>query len=317
MKYFLLAFALFLTGCGGAANTSNQAVAESTPAPPVSQTPAPKQAPDVELERQFAEIAKEAKGKVGVAAVVLETGQNASLNANERFSMQSVYKLPISMAVMKQVDAGKFKPDQEVEIRKEDFVKPGQASQLRDNFPNGTKIPLWHVIEYAISQSDGTASDVLLGLAGGPGEVQKYVNEIGVADMSIKNSEKEFSKDWQTQYENYSTPNAAVALLTELKTGASLDRERSKLIMDFMNESVPGQKRLRGLLPESAYVAHKTGTSGTRNGIAAATNDIGIINLPNGNYLLIAVFVGDSEADLKTREEVIAKIAKAAWDKWM
>jgi beta-lactamase class A len=314
MKYFLLIFALFLTACGEAA-TSNQ-TAQSTPAPPVTRTPAPRQAPDTELERQFAEIAKEAGGKVGVAAFVIETGQNASLNGGERFAMQSVYKLPISMAVMKQVDAGKFKSDQEIEIKKEDFVAKGQASLLRDNFPNGTKIPLWHVIEYAISQSDGTASDMLMNLAGGSGEVQKYVNEIGITDMAIKNTEKEFAKDWQVQYDNYSTPNAAVALLTELKSGASLERERSKLIMDFMNESAPGPNRLRGLLPDSAYVAHKTGTSGTRNGITAATNDIGIINLPNGNYLLIAVFVGDSPADEKTREGVIAKMAKAAWDKW-
>jgi beta-lactamase class A len=134
--------------------------------------------------------------------------------------------------------------------------------------------------------------------------------------MMIKSSEKELGKDWQVQYENFATPNAAIALLTELKSGASLDRERSKLIMDFMNESEPGANRLRGQLPESAYVAHKTGTSGTRSGLTAATNDIGIVSLPNGNFLLIAVFVGDSTADEKTREATIAKIGKAAWDRW-
>lgn len=314
MKKVILVFALFLSACGDAA--TNQNTAANQAAPPVSATPAAKQAPDVELERQFAEIAKEANGKVGVAALVIETGQNASLNAGEKFAMQSVYKVPISMAVMKQVDAGKYKSDQEIEIKKEDFVSPGQASKIRDDFPNGTKLPLWHLIEYAIGESDGTASDVLMRLAGGPAAVQKYVDEIGIKDMSIKNTEKEFAKDWKVQYENSATPNAAIALLTELKTGASIDRERSKLIMDFMNESRTGPNRLRGLLPESVYVAHKTGTSGTRNSITAATNDIGIINLPNGNNLLIAVFVGDSPADEKTRDGVIAKIAKAAWDKW-
>lgn len=315
MKYFFLVFALFLTACGGGAEPGQQ-IAGGTPAPVVNRTPATRQAPDAQLEQQFAEIAKAAGGKVGVAALVLETGQNASLNANEKFAMQSVYKLPISMAIMSQVDAGRLKSDQEVEVKKEDFVSPGQASLLRDNFPNGRKIELWHLIEYAIAQSDGTASDVLMKTAGGAGEVQKYVDGLGVKDMSIKNTEKEFAKDWKVQYENNSTPNAAIALLTELKSGASMDRERSKLIMDFMNESAPGPNRLRGQLPENAYVAHKTGTSGSRNGITAATNDIGIVNLPNGNYLLIAVFVGDSPADLTVREGVIAKIAKAAWDKW-
>jgi beta-lactamase class A len=81
-----------------------------------------------------------------------------------------------------------------------------------------------------------------------------------------------------------------------------------------MAESTPGAKRLKGQLPAGTIVAHKTGTSGTQNGITAATNDIGIITLPNGKHLAIAVFVSDSPADETAREEVIAKIAKAAWD---
>jgi len=83
-----------------------------------------------------------------------------------------------------------------------------------------------------------------------------------------------------------------------------------------MAESNPGSKGLQGLLPNGTVVAHKTGTSGTQNGITAATNDIGIITLPNGKHFAIAVFVSDSPADEKVREAVIAKIAKAVWDRW-
>ncbi len=319
MRYVVLTFALIASACGGAEtnehSTQNQNTAVNKPAV-TTETPAAKATSDAELEKQFAEIAKEARGKVGVAAVVFETGQNASLNGGDKFAMQSVYKVPISMAVMKQIDAGKFKPLDQIEITKQDFVSAGQRSPLRDQFPDGTELPLWRVIEYAIGDSDGTASDVLLRILGGPAEAQKYVDEIGIKEMSIKNTEKEFARDWKVQYENSATPAAAVALLTELHSGVSLDKERAKLILDFMNESRPGKNRIRSLLPIDAFVAHKTGTSGTRNGVTAATNDIGIIALPNGNYLALAVFVGDSAADEKTRESVIAKIAKAAWDRW-
>ncbi|MEO6052027.1 MAG: serine hydrolase, partial [Pyrinomonadaceae bacterium] len=50
-------------------------------------------------------------------------------------------------------------------------------------------------------------------------------------------------------------------------------------------------------------------------GITAATNDIGIIWLPNGKHVAIAVFVSDSPADEKIREGVIANIAKVVWDR--
>ena len=67
-------------------------------------------------------------------------------------------------------------------------------------------------------------------------------------------------------------------------------------------------------MPKTAVVAHKTGSSGSNNGITAATNDIGIVTLPNGQHLAIAVYVSDSPTDLVTREKVIAQIAKAIWD---
>jgi beta-lactamase class A len=50
--------------------------------------------------------------------------------------------------------------------------------------------------------------------------------------------------------------------------------------------------------------------------VTAATNDVGLVTLPNGGHLALAVFVSDSRANDAVREEVIAKVAKAAWDAW-
>ena len=81
-----------------------------------------------------------------------------------------------------------------------------------------------------------------------------------------------------------------------------------------MTESTTFPARIKGLLPASTVVAHKTGSSGTRNGLTAATNDIGIVTLPDGRHMAIAVFVSDSKADDATRDAVIAKIARLAWE---
>ncbi len=48
--------------------------------------------------------------------------------------------------------------------------------------------------------------------------------------------------------------------------------------------------------------------------MAFATNDIGLITLPDGRRLAIAIFVTDSKADEATRDAVIARIARAAYD---
>ena len=131
------------------------------------------------------QIASAAKGRVGVAAVVLETGESVSLNPHDHFPMQSVYKLPIGMAVMKQVDAGKLRLDQRVGVTKSDFVRAGQYSPIRDKNPNGVELSVSELLRFAISESDGTASDVLMKLAGGPEAIQAYLSELGIKDMMI------------------------------------------------------------------------------------------------------------------------------------
>ena len=230
--------------------------------------------------------------------------------------MQSVYKLPISMAVMKQVDAGKLKLDQKVTITKAEYIGRNAHSPIRDKYPNGTDLTVTELLHFALSESDGTASDVLMRLAGGATAVGSYLTELGISNMDlvVLDPEMALAKDPSVQYRNYARPAAAVELLRALHEKRGLSDSAQALIMKYMIESTPGAKRLKGLLPAGTIVAHKTGTSGTEKGITAATNDIGLITLPNGRHLAIAVFVSESPADLETREGLIAQIAKAAFD---
>ena len=70
-----------------------------------------------------------------------------------------------------------------------------------------------------------------------------------------------------------------------------------------------GEKRLKGLLPPGTEVAHKTGT------IGRASNDVGIIALPDGGgSVAVAVFVKESEKEIPERERVIAQIGRALYD---
>ena len=318
----ILILALLLISVAGCDKIDR--IAQGVPTPtPETVTPVKRLEPitlktNTELEKEIAAIAEDAKGTVGAAIVVVETGESAALNANRNFAMQSVYKLPIAMAVMQQIDAEKLALDEVVGVTKDDMVRPGQRSPIRDANPNGTTMTVRELIRLAISESDGTASDVLMRIAGGAPQIQAYLAATGVGkDMAVKNTEKEFTTDWQIQYQNFATPNAAIDLLRNLHEGNGISSANRELLLRFMTESPTGPNRLKGLLPKGTSVAHKTGTSGSRNGIQAATNDIGIITIPNGHHMLIAVFVGDSKADEKTRESVIARIAKAALDKFV
>jgi beta-lactamase class A len=301
-----------ICGCSGTSRTELQAVS------PLQSAPSPAQSAPSDLssvQREVQQIAALAKGRVGAAAVVLETGETiVSLSGQDHFPMQSVYKLPISMAVMKQVDAGEIKLDQKERIAKDVYVGRAAHSPIRDKYPNGTELSVDELIRFALVDSDGTASDILMKLAGGPQAVQAYLTELGIRDLIVLDSEKSMAENPGVQYRNYTSPEAAVALLRALHERRGLSESSHGVLTKYMIASTPGAKRLKGQLPAGTIVAHKTGTSGTEKGITAATNDIGIIALPNGQHIAIAVFVSDSPTDQVTREGVIARIARAVWD---
>jgi beta-lactamase class A len=342
---FLLVFILVSLSIAFACTTKTAIPTEfPTPEPPPAATPVPEIAlkRDADLEKQFALIAEAAKGKVGAAAVVLERGDAALLNADGHYPMQSVYKLPICMAMMEQIRLGEHDLDEVIGVTPADYVRQGQASPLRDKNPNGGEFTIRELIRLTLVESDGSASDVLLRVMGGASVVQEYIEQIGIRDMQIVNTEKELGANWDTQYQNWATPVAAVDVLTwfhaadvaasipsSSKPNPAYADKTCNCIGPYYPEpvvfhvltrslvgSATGPNRIRGLLPKDTVVAHKTGTGGTQSGITSATNDIGVIDLPNGKHLAVAVFVSDSPADDKTRDAVIAKIAKAAYDKW-
>jgi len=228
--------------------------------------------------------------------------------------MQSVYKLPIAMAMLHEVDLRAFSLDQKIRFLPSDRISPDQHSPLRDGHPHGDfDVSLRELLRLAVSESDGVASDILVRELGGPANVDSYIRGLGIHGIRIADTEKTLGVDLSAQYRNYSEPAAMVALLERLSEKSPLSTDSTHLLMRWMTESSPGSKRLRGLLPPGTVVAHKTGTSGTDNGITHATNDVGIVTLPDGRHLYIAVFVCDSPESESVREAVIAKIAKEVY----
>jgi beta-lactamase class A len=267
------------------------------------------------LEKQIDQLAKNFDGNVGVSALVLETGEAVSYNGDKKFPMQSVYKFPIAMAVLHQVDEGKLTVDQKIQIETAEII-PNSRGPVKDKILSGVQLTLKDLIWYNVGESDNTACDVLLRTLGGASQANDYVHKIGVNDISIATTERIQMQYDSIQYQNWATPRAMTQLLKILYSTNTLSEKSRTILLEDMIKSLPGQKRLKGLLPAGTVVAHKTGTAATVDGLTRATNDAGIITLPNGKHLAITVFISDSHEDQIKRELTIATIAKASYDFW-
>jgi len=229
--------------------------------------------------------------------------------------MQSVFKLPLALTALHLVEQKILSLDQPIRFRREDRILPHTYSPLQDEYPEAeVDIPLRELLRMAVSLSDNAAADVVLRVVGGPGAVNKYVKSLGVSGFHIEDNEAGLHRDVRAQYRNSFQPRAAVQVLRRLADNPPLTREHIDLVLGWMRDTTRAADRIKGALPAGAVVMHKPGTSGTDNGVAHATNDIGLILLPDGRYLAIAIFVTDSLADEATRNAAIAQIARAAYN---
>ena len=265
------------------------------------------------LRNNIDDLIKDKRAIIGVA-IISENGQDTlSVNGTERFPMQSVYKYHLALSVLELVEKEKIQLQDRIVIRKEDLLP--YYSPLREKYPEGNvELTIDELIRYAVSESDNVACDLLFRFVGGPTVVNDFIHSHGINDISIVATEEEMHSSWDVQYRNWSTPRAAAELLYKFKNKKILTSTYDYL-WKVMIETTTGPKRLKGLLPVGTEVAHKTGTGPeNKEGMTSATNDIGIVVLPNGKSYSIAVFVSDSYETMETNEEIIAKISKAAYD---
>lgn len=265
------------------------------------------------LRQQLLHLAGEAQGKVYVACSLPGVRLDCDLEPHGRPPMQSTFKFPLALAVLHQVELGKLQLDQPVRFLKSDLS--ATFSPLQDEFPQAdVDVPLRKLIRLTVELSDNTAADIQLRLIGGPEALQQYLDSLGLSAIHQQDSEHTLHVDQTLQYRDFAEPAAMVALLRRFADHSPLNAEHTALLNGWMLQATSGPKRLKGLLPVGTPVAHKTGTSGVEWGRIPATNDVGLITLPGGRRLALAVFVTDAHATQQACEHVIAAIAQAVYN---
>jgi beta-lactamase class A/beta-lactamase class A VEB len=271
------------------------------------------------LRQKIQQIVSTKNAVVGVA-IRGENGKDTlSLNGDRHFPLQSVFKFHIALAMLSQIDKGKFSLTQKITIEKKDLL-PDLHSPIREKYPNGGLLTIAEILEQTVSASDNVGCDVLLRLLGGPEVVENYFTQHNVKDISIKYNEEQQQGHWNLQFQNWSTPKAANQVLAAfyLNSGMLLSKPSYDFIWKAMKDTETGKERIKKQLPPGTVVAHKTGSSGVnKEGITEAVNDIGLVFLPNGKHFILSVFVTHSKENAATNEKIIADIAKATWDYFM
>ncbi len=296
------------------------------------------------LERELARLGMLSGGTMGIAAIHLESGRSAWLNADESFPMASTYKVPIAARLLDMVDNGALSLSDRVDIGIEEYAPgSGVIAKLLDD--PGLSVSIHNLLEIMLLISDNTATDRLLDTVGGGNAVTAHMNSLGVEGIRVDRPTIRLIGDWLgiedmpsaagKRWEDYeelvdelpkgqreqaarnfeadprdtSTPRGMATLLEKIWRGDALSKSSGELLIDIMERCETGTARLKGLLPEGTVVAHKTGT------IGRTTNDVGVISLPDeAGHVIVVAFIKNSDLDGPVRERAIAEAARAVHD---
>lgn len=262
-------------------------------------------------------IQKVIEGKdatVGVALIV-DGKDTLTINNNFRYPTQSVYKFHLALAVLDYLNKNNLTLDHQVYVKKSDLL-PNTHSPLRDDYPQGEMyLSVADIIRYTVSKSDNNGCDILFRLVGGTAVVDRYIRGLGLSEFAIAATEEEMHGPWEVQYTNWSTPYTAAQALEIFRTQDILPLPFHDFLWNALAGTTTGGNKIKALLPEGTFVAHKTGSS-YRNaeGLNAAENDIAIIQLPDGRYYSLAIFVADSMESFDVNCSIIAQISKVVYD---
>ena len=304
-------------------------------------------AEDADALAQIRQIEAQLRGaRLGVSALHLGTGRRLRYQADEPYPMWSTYKIPIALSVLKRVDAGAERLDRMVTVEPR-FFSSGSGI-LTDFFSRGAlALSVRNLLELMIVLSDNTATSILLESVGGGARVTADLRKMGVngirvdlpnmqrAARLLPNYTLPPKEQWSAELagrvnaalgavqpgtpawdyamkvlaedpRDQGSPDGFVSLLQALYEHRALEPAGEAVALDIMRRS--RGDALRALLPRDVVVAHKPG------GGPGSNNDVGLIEVPGGPVLAIAVMMRNSTFSGVANERAIAMASRVAFD---
>ncbi len=245
------------------------------------------------LQKDLKEIvAKHEKegSKIGLYFEFLNTGANVSINQESRFWPASLSKMPTAFVVMKKIELGEWKLDNELILYYED-----RNDAFGDLYKKqvGTRLTIEELLKELLINSDDTAHRILVRNLEGA-DFEEMLSALGMEDL--------YNKDYDTTAKEYSR------IMRSLYTSSFLKREYSTMLLTWLSET-PFNDFLGSGTPKDVVFSHKIGEHDPESTYL----DSGIVYVLNRPYLLTVMIDTKNSGGREKAKEIMKEISKASY----
>lgn len=253
------------------------------------------------LEKQIKKELDGFNGQAGIIIKDLDTGWRILINQNRLFPSASLVKIPIMAACFYAVEEDKVRLAETLKLKAAD---KSLGSGILKNVPVGREFTIKRLIELMISESDNTATNMLIKQLG-----FDYLNDcfkkLKLKDTNISRLMMDFKRR-KEGIENFTTASDLADLLEKIYNERLIKKAYSQMCLEFLRKQNI-RDRIPAKLPLSCVVAHKTGLE------SSICHDAGIIFSPKRD-LLIVVLTKHGNKTARLAKSFIAKIAFLAYN---
>jgi len=240
-------------------------------------------------------LARGYRGRVGIYIKDLNSGKVWEYNPDRLFTAASLIKLPIMVSICEKIKSGGLSLDTQLKLTTHD--RAGGSGSLKW-VRTGTSLSVMEIIYKMITESDNTATKMLLDYAGFD-YFQRTFTSLGLVQTTI-HPEGMSLVSGHVAKENYTTAREMAGLMEKIYRGELVDKTASEFMLEVLKHN-KSTSRLRKGLPLGWELGHKTGL------LRHSCHDVGVVFSPRGDYV-IAVLTGDVP-DYSSAKEFITRVA--------
>lgn len=265
------------------------------------------------LERRLDAVLAGAGGEVALAYHDLGTGATVLRNPRLSLHAASTMKVPVMLALFREVDRGALRLDQPVPVRNEfrSIVdgSPFALEQKEDGDPElygalGQSRPLEELMRRMIVRSSNLATNLLIELAR-PERVMELMRALGARDIRVLRGVED-EKAYAAGLNNTTTAYDLMLVLRAIAERRAVTPAASEAMLAILAAQEFKEKIPAGL-PAGVAVANKTGD------ITGIHHDAAIV-MPEGEPPYVLVVLTKGFADEAAANALIAAVSRAVWE---